>query len=189
MDIAQTGEIIKWVIVIGIASILSAVASAIAIIKASKLLPKELKGADLDNISKELSIAEQFDIIATKAANKTIATESRLEDLEACHIELKGKIESQDVIISEQTRIILEQNKKIEEQSKKIDAQEVEISALIFELANYKSYTNALVTQMKNSGIIPLEITEVSAEESHQMEEELVKKRKTSTKRNSKNAP
>jgi hypothetical protein len=113
-------------------------------IKKSKMLKKDLKAADLDNKNKELEIAEQMEGMATRAIERAMGTQERLDKLEADYLELKSnylglkdKVEKQDIIIAEQVEIIEE---------------------LTCDLENNKLYNSALIKQMQDAEIIPIGI-------------------------------
>jgi hypothetical protein len=128
-------------------------AIAIAIVtwrKSTKMLPKELQGVELDNRGKELNLANQYDQIAQKAADKALKVQERLDKLEGDHEILEKKV-------SEQADVIAQQATVIEAQSERMNAQEEEIAGLICELNNYKEYTSSLIDQMKQANIVPVE--------------------------------
>jgi chromosome condensin MukBEF ATPase and DNA-binding subunit MukB len=106
-------------------------------IKKGKMLKRELKSADLDNEKKELEIAKAYDEIATRAVERQMGTQERLDRLEDNYFNLKRKVEEQDVVIAEQKEIIEE---------------------LTCELENNKLYNSALIQQMKDAKIIPIDI-------------------------------
>ena len=148
MDSAQISELIKWVIGAGIGSIVASITGIILIVKAGKMLSREVKGADLDNKGKEMDIITQYDEIATKAADKVLNTQERFDKLEekyneikAENIEIKERLEAQDAIISAQAK---------------------EINKLVCELNNYKEYAKALIDQMRNSEITPIEMSSLN---------------------------
>lgn len=171
MDTSQAQNLIGWflgVLGIGVISIITGIYS---VIKVSKMIPREVRGADLDNLSKEISIADQFDELATKAADKAIKAQTRVDELEKkyCEMEedfkeqkvllsnLSARSEEQDILIAEQAAVIEEQSKRLDLQDKKISEQEEEINLLHYELSNSNAYNLALIQQMKEQHIIPIE--------------------------------
>ena len=98
----ETTEMINWVVGVFLVGIISLIGGAISVIKAMRMLPKEEHSADLDNISKslelksrEVSIADQLDALATKAAEKTIKVQDRLDKLEEDYDTLESIIREQ----------------------------------------------------------------------------------------------
>lgn len=155
----QIKDIVGWIIGIVLLNISTVIASVIVWVKAIKMMPKEVKGADLNNISKEVSIASQYDELATKAAEKTLKMQERLSKLEEDYEKLNDKVDEQDSIIKEQAQIIKEQSLRLDAQDTKIKEQEEEIELLKCELNNAQSYNSALIQQMKDKNIIPIENT------------------------------
>jgi flagellar motility protein MotE (MotC chaperone) len=150
MDITQITELVKWVIAIGFAGIISTITGIILIIKAGKMLPRELKGADLDNKDKEVTIADKFEDIASKAADKALKAQGELDELRDDMQEMRENIRSLEESRDAQNTIIAE------------NAQE--IAALKCEINNYKIYTSALIDQLKNANIIPVEMASLNLE-------------------------
>jgi len=148
MDTTQIIELSKWVIAIGFGAIITTITGIILIVKAGKLLTREVKGADLDNKGKEMDIVNQYDEIATKAADKVLNTQERFDKLEekyneikAENAEIKERLEAQDAIISAQAK---------------------EINKLVCELNNYKDYATALIEQMRKSEITTIEMSSLN---------------------------
>lgn len=137
-------------------------------------MPKEIKSADLDNRSKEVSIANQYDELATKAAEKTLKTQERLTKIEDDYNNLSIKVTAQEEIMRQQAIIIKEQSSRLDIQEKKIREQEEEITLLKCELNNAQIYNTALIQQMREQSIIPLEMDTVVSEDCQK-----TKKRKT----------
>lgn len=156
MDITGVTDIIGWIIGLSAGSIVTLVVGIIAIIKAGKLLPKELKALDLDNRMKEADLAFKMEGAADRAVMKSEAMRLRLDSLDEKYSQLENKVEEQD-------KIIISQNLRI-------TTQELEISTLICELGNYKIYTNALIAQMKQASIIPIEMESLDIEECDKVE-------------------
>jgi uncharacterized coiled-coil protein SlyX len=148
MDITQITELVKWVIAIGFAGIISTITGIILIVKAGKMLPRELRGVDLDNKGKEVSIADQFEDIATKAADKAIKAQGELDLLEQ---RMNSKISSLEEKIDNQNTII-EDNRS-------------EIAALKCEINNYKIYVDALIKQLRMANIVPVELADLNLED------------------------
>ena len=65
MEITEAQNIIGWLLGVLAVGIISIITGIYSIIRSGKLMPKELKGVDLDNRSKEVSIADQLDELAT----------------------------------------------------------------------------------------------------------------------------
>lgn len=159
-----TKEVITWIL-ITIATNLSAVVLAIlSWVKAAKMLPKELKGSDLDNKSKEISIAEQYDEMATRAAQKTLDLQNKLDCLEINFNEIKKSYETLSLSceklssrIGEQDEIIKKQSETINMQTMRLNEQEGEISSLRADLLLSQEYSQLLVNEMKLRNLTPPE--------------------------------
>lgn len=151
MDTSQNAQaLVNWLIGGLAAAIITSITGIFAIIKASRMMPKELKGADLNNRSKEISIADQYDELATRAADKAIRTQERLDKIEDDYKKMKEEHE----ILLENYEALKE---KVETQEIKIKEQDEEIEKLRCELNNSKLYNDALIKQMKEANIIPIE--------------------------------
>ena len=156
MEITETQNIIGWltgVLAVGIISIITGVYS---IIKSGRMLPKELKGADLENRSKEVSIADQLDELATKAAEKTLKTQEKYDKLEERYCLLEDRVTEQDKVINHQNALIKEQTIRLDAQEVKVKEQDDEIYLLREELEGAKLYNESLIKQMQEAGVIPL---------------------------------
>ena len=151
MDITQIQDIAGWLIGIFATSVVTGIIGVISIIRAGKMLPKDLRNADLDNREKEIDIADKYEILAEKAAQKAIQLQDRLDKYENVQLQLKtdqndlkNKVDNQEIII--------------EKQAEKLDAQEVQIKGLICEINNYKIYTTELIQQLKNANVVPVDM-------------------------------
>ena len=159
MGIAEVTELFKWVIGIGVLAILSSIASIIGIVRSGRMLPLEVKGAVLDNKEKEVTIADKFEDIANKAADKALKAQGSLDELEEL---MNTKLK------------ILED--KIDNQNLKIAEQETEIASLKCEINNYKLYTSALIEQLRIANIIPVEISSLDLEDCRPVDKLKVKR-------------
>lgn len=189
MEFSDIKELITWGIGLLATTVISLVLGVISIIRSGKLAPREIKGADLNNKSKEISIAEQYDILATKAAEKVLKMQERLdkieEDSETLELgfvnlkkeyeDLKEQVEVQEGIISSQALIIEEQSKRLDLQEDKIKEQQEEITLLRCELENSRKHNLALMEQMRKESVRPVEISSIETEDC----EKLKTKRKT----------
>jgi hypothetical protein len=146
-----TQNLLEFIVALVFMNLSAIVIAVIAWRKSSKMLPKELKGADLENRTKELELADRYDSIAQKAADKAIKLQERLDTLESGQLILKIKVDEQAILITQQTTVI-------EAQSERMNSQEEEIAALVCELSNYRDYTNALIEQIKEANITPLDM-------------------------------
>ena len=156
MDITQIDNLLGWIVGFFITSGATMILSFISIYRAGKLLPKELKGAELDNRMKEADLALKMEGAADRALEKSEIMRGRLNSLEDKYCILEDKIK--------------ELNEIIVNQSIRITAQELEISTLICELGNSKIYTNALISQMKQSSIIPVEMESLEVKDCSKLE-------------------
>lgn len=148
MDFTQIQDVIGWVIGLFASSIIAIVVGIISIIKSGRMLPKDLRKADLENKDKEVSIADQLDEIATRAADRALKTQERLDNLEVDYLVLKNRVTEQDQIIREQAKIIKEQSERLK--------------SLSDELCNTQAYNSALIKQMHNANMIPVEMINVN---------------------------
>jgi hypothetical protein len=137
MDTTQIIELSKWVIGIGFAGIVSTITGIILLIRAGKMLPKDLRGADLNNKEKEADVATKMNDLADRAAEKAVNLQGKLDDLEGKYNSLKVDYDSlKDKVVS----------------------QENLINKLQCEIDNYKLYTNALIAQIKENNLNPIEM-------------------------------
>ncbi len=171
METSTTRELIGWFIGLLATSGIALIIGIFNIIKSGKMLKRDIKGADLDNKSKEVSLAEQYDVLATKAAEKVLKMQERLDQVESQSLSvgnelevLKERIEQQDEIISKQALIIEEQSKRLDLQESKIKEQQEEITRLSNELRKERDRNYSLIAQMQENNIIPKDPTEKEPE-------------------------
>lgn len=150
MDFNEIQDAVGWIIGVFALGIVSLVAGIYNIIKTEKLAKRDIRSADLTNESKEVDLAKIYKAMATETAIEQLEIVNRLKKLE-------DKSEEQEELIKQQSKIIEEQTKRLDMQEKKIEEQEVEIEKLRCELNNSKIYNNALIQQMKDNNIIPVE--------------------------------
>jgi uncharacterized coiled-coil protein SlyX len=143
MDIENIQGLVGWIIGVGITGLISIIIGVISIIRSGKMLPKDLKGADLSNEQKEADLAKIYKGIAAETALETIEVNKRLSILEE-------KVYTQGITI-------MEQNETIRIQGEKIAAQDETISILQCKLSNSEQYNQALIEQMKKENVTPLE--------------------------------
>lgn len=159
-----TKELVTWLLLI-VATNLSAVILAImSWVKAAKMIPRDIKAADLDNQAKEGSVADQFNTIAIKAAEQATILQGRLLRIEgdynilkSAHDELVKKVILQDIALKEQLRTVEAQTARINQQDGKISEQEELISSLRFDLNATTEYNYILIAQMKEKNLVPVE--------------------------------
>jgi chromosome segregation ATPase len=144
MDTAQIIELSKWVIAIGIGAIVSTITGVILIIKAGKMMPKDLRSADLTNKEKEADVAAKMNDLADKAAEKAVNLQGKLDELEKKYDSLKVDYDSL---------------------KEKVVSQENLINKLQCEVNNYKLYTNALIGQIKENNLNPVEMSSLPIED------------------------
>ena len=153
------------ILIISLATNFSAlIGGIIAIVRSAKFLPKEGKKADLENRSKEISIADQYDDIATKATARATEWQTRLEKLETDYGVLKDqystlslKVMQQDETIRQQRLTIEEQDKRIALQNVKINEQDELISTLRLDLDSAQEHNLRLISQLQERDITPSE--------------------------------
>lgn len=149
-------NILAWAI-----ALVSLFTSIYAIVKATRMGKREVRGADLDNESKEVSIANQYDELATKAAEKAVKLQERLDTLEEDYHKLQTESkEHKDTIARLETQIA-SQGETIRLQATQIEVQEGQIETLKCELSNSQTYISALIQQMKEANIIPVDRADV----------------------------
>lgn len=192
MDITQVQNLAGWVIGTLIAGILLAAANLIAVIKSGKMLPKDLRGADLNNAekekhivgeelanqSKELEIINNLKGMVSQGVQDALNLNKRLLDLETRVQSQEDIINSQAGIIEQQTLRIDEQDRKILQQNIKIQEQEDEIAILRCELINANSYNAGLKEQMRNNSITPIDDLITKKEDCSKLKDRLKATRK-----------
>lgn len=174
-----TKETITWIL-ISIGTNLSAVILAIlSWVRAAKMIPKELKSSDLDNKSKEISIAEQYDDLATRAAQKVLDMQTKLDEIDKNYKELRTSYESLSlsyeklsIKISEQDLIIGKQTETIRLQTVRLNEQEEEIGILKFDLNLAQEYNTTLISEMRLKNLIPPEAPKKSRKKSDKVSQE-----------------
>jgi len=159
------GEV-NWLLAFILTNFVTIVGAVFAWVRAIKMTPKEVKGAELDNKNKEVSLAEQFNNLAIKAAEQTVFAQSRLEKIEKdynilkeAHDSLVAKVAEQGIILKDQARTIETQNLRINQQDIKINEQEELIACLRSDLDASTEYNNMLIAQMKERNITPVQST------------------------------
>lgn len=142
MDIAQWQNLIGWIIGVAAVGVLSLIGSLFAIIRSGKMLPKDLKGADIKNEQDEANLAQTYKAIATEAAQDALSLNQRLSDLEI-------KVHEQDILI-------MQQAETIKLQGEQIAAQDEIIAVLQCKLSNSEKYNKKLIEQMQREKITPI---------------------------------
>jgi hypothetical protein len=182
MDFSNAKELIA----IFATSVISLVLGIISIIRSGRMLPKDIKGAelanegtDLNNKDKEISIAQKYETLADRASDKVIAMQKQLNEnteqsiilsgkmsiLQTQYEILKEKLENQELIIQQQSLIIEEQSKRIDLQDKKIKEQQEEIALLRCELNKTKVHNSNLRNQIIETGGSPVAPPLIDCEE------------------------
>jgi hypothetical protein len=149
MDIEKIQGLVGWVIGVGAAGIISIIIGVISIIRSGKMLPHDLKSADLENKMKETSLADQYEEIADRAAQKASKMQEKFEILEI-------KLEEFKLQLEEQRKIMASQAETIKVQSERIDAQDIEIGKLKCEKINSDIYIQELIKQIEDASITPI---------------------------------
>lgn len=159
-----TQELIKWLVASIGTSFVAIVGAVFVWIRAIKMIPKEVKGAELDNKGKEASVADQFNTIALKAAEQAVTLQARLGRIEGdynilktAHDLLASKVVEQDLALKDQSRTIEAQTLRLNQQGIKLVEQEELITSLRFDLDTTNEYNSALIAQMKEKNLVPLE--------------------------------
>ena len=147
-----------WIITSVITTISSIVLGAITWIKSAKLMPKELTKAELENKQAEVTLADRYEELAQRAAEKAVNLQGRLDNHEKDIDQLK-------LTIKTQSEIITEQSLRLDRQDLRIKDQEVEIVSLVKDLNLAKAYNFALINQMKDENLIPLEISTINIDD------------------------
>lgn len=156
MDIENIQSLIGWVVGVGIAGIISTIVGVISIIRSGKMLPRDLKSADLENKIRETNLADQYEEIADRAAEKASRMQEKFEVLEVKLDEFKNQLE-------EQSKIITSQAETIRIQSERIDAQDIEIDKLKCEKNNSDIYIQELINQIEHARIVPVNPKDISS--------------------------
>lgn len=165
MDITQVQDFLGWIIGIFATSVVTGIVGIIAIIKSGKMLPKDLRSADLENREKEVDIADKYEILAEKAAQKAIQLQERLDSYESIQLKIKKDHSSLESKVNNQEKIMEKQSLIIEQQALKLEAQEVQIASLICELNNYKIYTRELISQLTQAKLVPIDMENLDLED------------------------
>lgn len=159
-----TEETVRVLVAFIITNSIAIVGAIFAWVRAIKMIPKEVKGAELDNMGKEASVADKFNDIALKAAEQTVNLQAKLISIEvsynmlkAAHDELAIRVVNQDMTMKEQARTIEAQTARLNQQGNKINEQEELIASLRSDLDATNAYASALVEQMKSANLVPLE--------------------------------
>lgn len=180
----STGEV-NWLLAFIITNFVTIVGAVFVWIKAIKMMPKEVKGAEYDNKIKEGSVAEQFNIIALKAAEQAVTLQTRLGRIEgdynilkAAHDLLAVKVVEQDMALKDQARTIEAQDIRLNQQDIKIKDQEELITSLRFDLDATTEYNGILIAQMKEKNITPVQSTKHRKTNGKPLEEPTLKEPK-----------
>ena len=141
MDTSTWQGIVGWIIGIGASSVIAIIVGIISIIRSGKMLPKDLKGADLGNEEKEANLAKTYKMIATEAAQEALEINKRVSVLEEQ--------------VHKQSVVIMEQAETIRLQGERITAQDEIIETLECKLSNSEEYNRILIEQMQREKITP----------------------------------
>lgn len=162
----ESPEGINWITAFIITNSVTIIGAIFIWIRAVKMMPKEVKGAELDNKGKEASVADQFNTIALKAAEQAVALQARLGRIEGdynilktAHDLLSVKVVEQDTALRDQARTIEAQTARLNQQDIKIIEQDELITSLRFDLDATTEYNSVLLAQMKEKNIIPAQST------------------------------
>lgn len=207
MDVQGTQELIYWIVGILLTSVTAGILGIINVVRAGKLLPRDMKTADLTNTSKEITVVDQYRDLTERLTERVVKLQDSLEEerslsasklfllqsqvdkneesyinLNKEYYEIKIKIETQKRIIEEQTTIISEQNKRLDLQERKITDQQVEIEVLRCELEKAKKQNLKLVKQIKSGSIVELGLENIMTGDNTECNKEVnVKKIKSSS--------
>ena len=151
MDNIPNASPVFWMITTAITTVSSIVLGIITWLKSAKLMPKELTRADLENKQAELSIVEQYDSLATSATARRIEVQDKFDELEMQYKELQKA-----------NREIL---RRFDEQKLEFEKQKEMVESLVKELTLAQAYNHALIQQMCQENITPVDISTVSVEE------------------------
>lgn len=158
MDNLPEIQPVFWMITTGITTLSSIILGVITWVKSAKLMPKELTKAELENRQAEVSLIDQYEMLATKAAEKAVNVQERLSKNEEDIETMKKTIKSQDETIRLQSLRLDQQDVKIREQTG-------EINGLVKKLNLSQAYNAALIKQMKNENLTPIEISDINPED------------------------
>lgn len=159
MDISEAQNLVGWMIGIVGVGIISLITGILTVWKSSRMMPKDLTKADLENKLKELDVTDRYELLASKSAEKALQYQQRMSAVEeqaeknAAEFRLYKKTQDGRYDELESKYLNLEEIVKI--QSGKIVAQEEEIALLRLELDSARDYNNILIQQMKDKNIIP----------------------------------
>lgn len=93
MNPENTQNIIGWVVGLVATSGIAIIIGIINIIKSGTMIKRDVRGADLSNKSKEVSLAEQYETLTNRATQKVLDMQERLDSIENQSISLQGSME------------------------------------------------------------------------------------------------
>lgn len=140
-------EIINWLVGTVIVGIVLIITNIISIIRAGKMMPKELKGADLLNKQTEIDITAKMDTMLGNSIAKALDWQKRFDELDD-----RFRIQEEELESQKNRIIVLE---CLSETQKK------EINVLTAEVNNYSLWTNALVEQLQKVDLKPIRMEDV----------------------------
>lgn len=141
MDIETWQNFLGWIIGVFAVGLLSLAGSFFAVLRSGKMLPKDLKGADIKNEQDEVNLAKAYKAIASEAAQEALQINKRVSDLEEQ--------------VHEQSITIMKQSETIRIQGERISAQDETIAILECKLGNSEEYNRVLIDQMRREKIEP----------------------------------
>ena len=101
----ETNGTINWIIGVGITNIIAFVGAGILWYKSLRMLPKEVKGADLSNQMTEVSLAQQLQNVAKNAAAQVLDYQEQLK-CQAAEIEkLTNRIMEIEPLVKEVSQL------------------------------------------------------------------------------------
>jgi len=144
-----------------IVGILLIITNIVSIIRAGRMMPKELKGIDLSNKEKEIDIASQMDIMLTNSMSKALDWQNKFDALDCKYRDQGEELKKIKLEFESQSSLINLQEKRILALEELSISQKKEIDILMTEVNNYSLWTNALVSQLQKVDLKPIKMEEV----------------------------
>lgn len=173
----ENAELIKWVISIGIGSIIAVIASGVSLYVLIRKVPNELRKSDLEVADDELdvkgktaTVASKFEELANMSAQKAVDLNKQLMTFQENYNNILKELNTTKETLKKQSEKILEQSKTIQIQSSQINimlgkeaVRDREIATITCDLNNFKIYNAVLIEELQNHDIPVRSMEEVLA--------------------------
>lgn len=152
--------IIKWVNIL--ASIVALVVGITSWIKSKKLMPEEIEKVKLENASKEVSIAEQFNNLAISAAKQVNELHERVTKIEKEYREIQSEnanmkdkhdaLSKSHIELQSKHNTLKSEHNALKEEYESLNEKLITVES---DLTVAQEYINTLIEQLKESNIPP----------------------------------